>query len=89
MSALLEPDEVEQYNAGDLSFDRLNEIMLKRLPGGSEFAVPRLTRAMGIRLDAATVEQFFEGLSSDGIDPFGLFGRFVLAPPPPAQDTNA
>jgi hypothetical protein len=92
MSALLEPEEVEQYTSGGMPFEQLNELMLKRLPGGGEFAVTRLTRAMGIRLEPATVEQFFEALNQDGIDPFGLFGKFQMIPeepPPPETQQNA
>jgi hypothetical protein len=94
LAALLEPDEVTRFNAGQMTLDQMAGIAMSRLPGGGQFAVPRLTRAMGIRLAPDVVEKFFSSLSAAGYDPFGLFDILgsvnprEQASPIPQQETG-
>jgi hypothetical protein len=73
LAALVEPDEVNRFNAGDMDAGQLTQLMLRRIPGGGEFGGSRIVRALGLRMDPAAIEHWFEDMNDEGYNLYNLF----------------
>jgi hypothetical protein len=73
LAVLVEPDEIDRFNAGNMDVDQLTRLMMRRIPGGGEFGGTRIVRALGLRMTPEAIEHWFHDMNDEGYNLYNLF----------------